>query len=63
MTPSETTEAGTALGMTTQTSGRSTNKNTMPENLGTTSVQYKQRQKGDHENTEKHDRFPQRQNR
>ena len=37
MTPSETTEAGTALGMTTQTSGRSTNTNTTPENLGTTS--------------------------
>ena len=37
MTPSETTEAGTALGMTTRTSRRSTNTNTMPENLGTTS--------------------------
>ena len=33
----ETTEAGTALGMTTQTSERSTNTNTTPENLGTTS--------------------------
>ena len=37
MTPSETTEAGTALGMTTRTSGRLTNTNIMPENLGTTS--------------------------
>ena len=37
MIPSETTEAGTTLGMTTQTSGRLTNTNTMPENLGTTS--------------------------
>ena len=37
MTPSETTEAGTALGMTTKTLGRLTNTNTMPENLGTTS--------------------------
>ena len=36
MTPSETTEAETALGMTTQTSGRLINTNTMPENLGTT---------------------------
>ena len=36
MTPSGKTEVGTALGMTTQTSGRSTNTNTMPENLGTT---------------------------
>ena len=38
MTPSETTEAGTALEMTTRTSGRLTNTNTMPENLGTTSI-------------------------
>ena len=37
MTLSETTKAGTSLGMTTQTSGRLTNINTMPENLGTTS--------------------------
>ena len=37
MTPSETTEARTALGMTTQTPGRSTNTITMPENPGTTS--------------------------
>ena len=37
MTPSETTEAGTALGMTTKTLGRLTNTNTMPENLGITS--------------------------
>ena len=37
MTPLVTTEAGTALGMTTRTSGRLTNTNTMPENLGTTS--------------------------
>ena len=37
MTPSETTEAGTAPGMTTRTSGRLTNTSTMPENLGTTS--------------------------
>ena len=37
MTPSETTEAGTAPGRTIQTSGRLTNTNTMPENLGTTS--------------------------
>ena len=34
---SGTTEAGTALGMTTRVSGRLTNTNTMPENLGTTS--------------------------
>ena len=38
MTDSGTTEAGTALGMTTQTSGRLRNTNTMPENLGTTSI-------------------------
>ena len=37
MTHSETAEVGTALGMTTRTSGRSRNTNTMPENLGTTS--------------------------
>ena len=37
MTPSGTTEAGTALGTTTLTSGRLTNTNTMPENQGTTS--------------------------
>ena len=37
MTPSGTTGAGTALGITTKTSGRLTNTNTMPENLGTTS--------------------------
>ena len=37
MTLSETTEVGTALGMTTQTSERSTNTNTVAENLGTTS--------------------------
>ena len=37
MTPSETTEAETAIGMTIRTSGRSTNTNTMLENLGTTS--------------------------
>ena len=36
-THSGTTEAETALEMTTQTSGRLTNTNTMPENLGTTS--------------------------
>ena len=36
-TPSVTTVAGTALEMTTQTSGRLTNINTMPGNLGTTS--------------------------
>ena len=33
MTPSETTGAGAALGMTTKTLGRLTNTNTMPENL------------------------------
>ena len=37
MTHSGTTKAGTALGMTIQTSRRLTNTNTMPENLGTTS--------------------------
>ena len=37
MTRSGTTEAGTALEMTTQTSERLTNTNTMPENLETTS--------------------------
>ena len=37
MNPSEKTVAGTALRMTTRTSGRLTNINTMPENLGTTS--------------------------
>ena len=37
MTRSGTTEAGTALEMRTQTSGRLTNTNTMPESLGTTS--------------------------
>ena len=37
MTRSRTTEVGTALGTTTQTSGRLTNTNTMPENLGATS--------------------------
>ena len=37
MTCSGRTEAGTALEMTIQTSGRSINTNTMPENLGTTS--------------------------
>ena len=37
MTCSGTTEVGTALGTTTRTSGRLTNTNTGPENLGTTS--------------------------
>ena len=37
MTRSEITRAGTVLGMTTQTSGKLTNTNTMSENLGTTS--------------------------
>ena len=37
ITPSETTKAGTALRMTTQTSGKLTSTNTMSENLGTTS--------------------------
>ena len=37
MTPSETTEAGTALEMTTRTLERLTNTNIMLENLGTTS--------------------------
>ena len=37
MTPSETTEVGTALGMTILTSEKLTNTNTMPENLVTTS--------------------------
>ena len=37
MTHSRTAEVGTALGMTTKTSGKLTNTSTMPENLGTTS--------------------------
>ena len=37
MTRSGTAEVGTALGMTTKTSGRLTNTSTMSENLGTTS--------------------------
>ena len=37
MTPSEKTEAGTALEMTTRTLERLTNTNIMLENLGTTS--------------------------
>ena len=36
-THSRMAEVGTALGMTTKTSGRLTNTNIMPENLGTTS--------------------------